>query len=56
MTTSGYKGQGSPNRADAFVWAMTELFPGIAKKEAKEKRKTTGENRAPAGVTGWMAA
>ena len=56
MTTSGYKGQGSPNRADAFVWAMTELFPGIAKKEAKEKRKTTGEYRAPAGVTGWMAA
>ena len=55
MTTSGYKGQGSPNRADALVWAMTELFPGIAKKEAKAKRKPS-EHRSPAGVTGWLAA
>jgi phage terminase large subunit-like protein len=22
-------GEGSPNRADAFVWAMSELFPGM---------------------------
>jgi phage terminase large subunit-like protein len=38
FTTSGYVGDGSPNRADAFVLAMTALFPGIvsgAKKEAK---------------------
>ncbi len=25
MTTQGYVGDGSPNRADAIVWAMTEL-------------------------------
>ena len=25
MTTTGYEGEGSPNRADALVWAMTEL-------------------------------
>jgi phage terminase large subunit-like protein len=55
MTTTGYKGQGSPNRADALVWAMTELFPGIAKKEAKPK-KVTPEYRSPVGATGWMAA
>ena len=30
FTTSGYTGSGSPNRADALVWAMSELFPGIA--------------------------
>jgi hypothetical protein len=29
MSTIGYTGQGSPNRADALVWALTELFPGI---------------------------
>jgi hypothetical protein len=26
FTTHGYTGTGSPNRADAFVWAMSELF------------------------------
>jgi phage terminase large subunit-like protein len=31
MTTAGYVGQGSPNRADAMVWAMTALFPGVVK-------------------------
>ncbi|HEU03269.1 MAG TPA: hypothetical protein ENH89_23735 [Aurantimonas coralicida] len=25
MTTTGYVGEGSPNRADAAVWALTEL-------------------------------
>ena len=27
----GYMGAGSPNRADALVWALTEIFPGIVK-------------------------
>jgi len=27
MTTSGYDGDGSPDRVDALVWAMTDLFP-----------------------------
>ena len=31
MTTNGYMGEKSPNRADAFVWAMAELFPGIVR-------------------------
>jgi phage terminase large subunit-like protein len=26
MTYAGYQGPGSPDRADAMVWAMTELF------------------------------
>lgn len=26
MTYAGYEGQGSPDRADAMVWAMTELI------------------------------
>lgn len=29
MSTMGYTGSGSPNRADALVWALTELFPGM---------------------------
>jgi phage terminase large subunit-like protein len=26
LTWAGYKGAGSPDRLDAMVWAMTELF------------------------------
>lgn len=33
FTTAGYIGDRSPNRADAYVWAMTELFPGILRKD-----------------------
>lgn len=29
FSTFGYTGEGSPNRADAAVWALAELFPGI---------------------------
>jgi phage terminase large subunit-like protein len=28
MTPSGYVGEGSPDRADALVWALTELMLG----------------------------
>ena len=33
FTTTGYIGERSPNRADWFVWAFTELFPGMTKKQ-----------------------
>lgn len=33
FTTAGYLGAKSPNRADAYVWAFTELFPGIVRRE-----------------------
>lgn len=29
FSTAGYTGEGSPNRADAAIWALTELFGGI---------------------------
>ena len=35
FSTTGYTGQGSPNRADAFVWLMTEFFPGIVNEKPK---------------------
>ena len=37
-TTTGYTGARSPNRLDWFVWAFTELFPGIA--QGKQKHET----------------
>jgi len=38
FSTIGYLGEGSPNRADWFVWAITELFPGVVKPPKKKKR------------------
>jgi phage terminase large subunit-like protein len=29
FTTHGYVGSDSPNRADALIWALAELFPGV---------------------------
>lgn len=29
FSTVGYLGEGSPNRADALIWALTELFPAM---------------------------
>lgn len=29
MSTTGYTGTGSPNRADAAIWALSEIFPGM---------------------------
>jgi len=38
FSTMGYLGGGSPNRADALIWAVYELFQGLVK-EKKEPKK-----------------
>jgi phage terminase large subunit-like protein len=60
FNTSGYMGEGSPNRADAAIWALAELFPGlVAKRREKpeEEREAmtvfSGVGEDAAGV-GWM--
>jgi phage terminase large subunit-like protein len=30
MTAAGYEGEGSPDRVDALVWGLSELFPSIS--------------------------
>ena len=55
FNTNGYMGEQSPNRADAFVWAMCELFPGMTQKERPENRQRSSI-RAPAGPGAWMGA
>jgi len=47
FTTSGYVGERSPNRADAMVWAFSELFPGMV--SSTEKDYVFG--RPPSGGT-----
>jgi phage terminase large subunit-like protein len=50
MTSSGYEGDGSPDRLDALVWAMTELFPGMVEKPPDAARfEIKGRRRS------WMA-
>lgn len=44
MTTFGYTGDRSPNRADSLIWALTDLFPTVIKKanaETSAQRHTT---------------
>lgn len=36
FATTGYVGEKSPNRADAYVWAITELFPQLTRGEIKK--------------------
>lgn len=39
FSTFGYTGTGSPNRADALIWALTELFPGLTKPQDAKKEE-----------------
>ena len=53
FTTAGYLGERSPNRADAMIWAFTELFPGMTKEEKKQKPMRIRERYRGEGA--WMA-
>lgn len=44
MTTTGYTGTGSPNRADAWIWVLAELFPAVV------SQKTNTKSAAPIPV------
>jgi phage terminase large subunit-like protein len=60
FSTVGYLGDKSPNRADAVIWGLTELFPGVLKGAKVEKAKELDEYGNPVGKgyvapMGWMA-
>lgn len=52
FTTSGYVGELSPNRADALVWGMSELFPGLIREVLRPPRVVEVSYRENA----WMGA
>lgn len=54
MTTAGYIGSGSPNRADALVWGMTALFPGIVKKHLNIQAPIVEVYEPEAQAVAWM--
>ncbi len=41
FTTAGYIGTGSPNRADAAIWCLTELFAGVVAPKDRPAHRTT---------------
>lgn len=49
MTTVGYEGPGSPDRVDALVWLMTELFPDMV-----ERVPDAARFAIPGATGGWM--
>ena len=48
MTTNGYEGDGSPDRVDALVWAMTDLFPAMTARAPDPARYAIPKRK------GWM--
>lgn len=36
FSTNGYIGAKSPNRADAWIWVLTELFPGLVRDKSRD--------------------
>lgn len=51
FSTQGYTGPNSPNRADALIWGLTELFPGIVNPRIKPEKPVESIIVAD----GWMA-
>jgi phage terminase large subunit-like protein len=57
FSTVGYMGDKSPNRADALIWGLTELFPGVIrgpKGPGKDVHKADKHRTFSPG--GWMGA
>lgn len=52
FSTSGYTGEQSPNRADAAIWALAALFPGIVKQPKKDPPQRTPRQPISGG---WMS-
>lgn len=56
FSTYGYTGEHSPNRADAAIWALAALFPGLIKSR-KEKKENISDNEEISIETGaWMGS
>lgn len=53
FSTSGYTGAKSPNRADAHIWGLAELFPALTKAPKKEAQEQ--EEDYYQGEGGWMS-
>jgi phage terminase large subunit-like protein len=59
QTNGQYTGERSPNRADALVWVMSNIFPMVGKKPKKPVSPRPSDNRAGPAILnagmGWMS-
>ena len=53
FSTVGYLGDQSPNRADAWIWVLAELFSGLVKPKVRPKAARSSGTYIPGGH-GWM--
>lgn len=54
FSTFGYLGEDSPNRADALIWGLAELFPAITKPQIEKKPTVQRQRPKVRGGAGWM--
>ena len=54
FTTHGYTGDNSPNRADAMIWGMSDLFPELLRFEEKPEPKQIVQPSVSRGGNAWM--
>ena len=54
FTTHGYMGENSPNRADAMIWGMSDLFPELTKPEENRPPPPPEFVRRHRGDNSWM--
>jgi hypothetical protein len=54
FSTVGYMGENSPNRADALIWVLTELFPGIVNERKPAHTGPKLNSSLATGRQGWM--
>ena len=48
FSTHGYLGDGSPDRADALIWGLTEIFPRVVSRGDSDWRTTRPHRDRPA--------
>ena len=54
FTTHGYMGEKSPNRADAMVWAISDLFPELIKPKDEPQQVVQAPILHRRSNTAWM--
>ena len=54
FSTIGYTAAQSPNRADAWIWVLSELFPALTKKQSEKKEAPRIPHRLN-HAQGWMS-
>ena len=54
FTASGYQGYTSPDRAEALIWAFSDLFPKLTSRSKEREQKPFNPFWQPRGDRGWM--